>query len=417
MGVMPSLCGSGRSGARTVPREPFWHSDPVSANPEDAGPDLLDETLEVASGLLGARLSVVGSAFPGSRRTLVVRAADGRGRSVVVKRYLGDEGIEAYAREASALDALSGFGQTPSLVAESSAPRLVVMDDLGEGGHLAEVLLGPDHGRATATLSGWADAVAGLHRAGSGLREAFERGVQDRSPEPVEVDYLPAQLATAATEWARLATALDVVLPGGTFDVLTAVPSRFRVEASSLSAADMCPDNNLVHVGTDRVKGSAPDGPRLSLLDFEFAVWRPIAWDAAYLHVPWPTCWCAWSLESAAADAALGRWRDAVSQTWPVARGTDFDRDLELATEAWAWLAGSWCLAGLVDDGPSTRANPVKPMPRMPDRVLRFLGTAATGHALPELADAAGQLARAVETRYAAADVPLAPAFTGGAFR
>ena len=56
-------------------------------------------------------------------------------------------------------------------------------------------------------------------------------------------------------------------------------------------------------------------------------------------------------------------------------------------------------------------------MPRMPDRVLRFLRTAAGGRALPELAEVARRLARAVETTYAAADVPLAPAFTGGAFR
>jgi hypothetical protein len=122
------------------------------------------------------------------------------------------------------------------------------------------------------------------------------------------------------------------------------------------------------------------------------------------------------SLEAAAADLALERWRGTVAQSWPEVLGTDFDHDLELATEAWAWLAGSWCLAGLVDAGPA-RANPVKPAPRMPDRVLRFLRTSSTGSALPELADAAAQLARAVETRYAAADVPFAPAFTVGAPR
>ncbi|GAA2498095.1 hypothetical protein [Terrabacter carboxydivorans] len=74
-------------------------------------------------------------------------------------------------------------------------------------------------------------------------------------------------------------------------------------------------------------------------------------------------------------------------------------------------------LPGQPPHRPSTRANPVTPMPRMTDRVLRFLRTAAAGDALPEPADAAGQLVCAVETRYAAADVPLAPAFTGGASR
>jgi hypothetical protein len=384
-----------------------WHSDPVSTTPVNAGPDLLVETLEVASTLVGTPLTPVGPPFPGSHRTLVVRVADDQGGTVVVKRYLGDDGVEAYAREASALEALAAFGQTPALVAECAEPRLVVMEDLGGGRHLAEVLLGSDADLATATLSGWAAAVAGLHRSGREVRDAFASGVLARSPGPVELDPLPGHLATAASEWARLATHLDVALPAGTFDVLTSVPSRFRVEASSLSAADMCPDNNLV-----RDLGDSG----IALLDFEFALWRPIAWDAAYLRVPWPTCWCAWSLEAAAADLALQRWRGTVAQTWPEVLGTDFDHDLELATEAWAWLAGSWCLAGLVDAGPA-RANPVKPTPRMPDRVLRFLRTASTGNALPELADAAAQLARAVETRYAAADVPFAPAFTVGAPR
>jgi hypothetical protein len=387
-----------------------WHSDPVSATRRELTPDVLAETLEVASGLVGARLRADGEPFPGSRRTLVVRAADASDasdashRSFVVKRYLSDEGREAYAREASALEALAGVARTPTLVAESDDPRLVVMGDLGDGTHLADALLGADAGLAATTLSGWAAAVAGLHLAGHHVQDEFEAGVRARSAEPIDVDYLPGQLAQAGSEWTRLAAALGVAVPDGTFDVLATLPSRFRVDASSLSAADMCPDNNLV--------GDAG----LVLLDFEFALWRPIAWDAAYLSVPWPTCWCAWSLEEAAARTALEEWRDAVAVQWPDVRGADFDHDLDLATEGWAWLAGSWCLGPLVAGEPP-RVNPVKPMPRMPDRVLRFLRTAAGGRALPELAEVARRLARAVETTYAAADVPLAPAFTGGGFR
>jgi len=381
---------------------------PVTVTSPAQSPDLLDETLQAASGLIGERLEVVGDAFPGSRRTLVLRVRSAV-RSLVVKRYLGAEGREAYAREASALTALAGFAGTPDLVAESSTPRLVVMDDLGDGTHLADALLGPDADLASTTLSGWAAALAGLHTAGRDTREAFEAGVLARAagePESrVEIDYLPGQLATAATEWDRLAKALEVDVPEGTFDGLAGVPWRFRVDASSLSAADMCPDNNLVRDSGDPV-----------LLDFEFAVWRPVAWDAAYLRVPWPTCWCAWSLEAAAAQMALDRWRESVGLVWPAVLGAGFDHDLDLATEAWAWLAGSWCLGPLVDGEPQ-RTNPVKPMPRMPDRVLRFLRTAADGRALPELAEVAQRLARAVETTYAATDVPLAPAFTGGTFQ
>ena len=365
---------------------------------------LVDDTLEVASRVVGSPLTAAAAPFLGSRRTLVVRAIAEAGHAYVVKRYTGEDAAETYAREASALSALAGRARTPRLVGECADPRLVVMDDLGDGAHLAEVLLADDPDRAAAGLGGWGDAVAALHVAAREVRDDFAAGVAARSEGPLVLDYLPRQLADAVAEWERLAALLDVEVAPGAFALLESVPSRFRVDATSLSAADMCPDNNLL---TDA---------GLALLDFEWALWRPIAWDAAYLRVPWPTCWCAWSLEAAAAEAALARWRTAVSPAWPDVAGPDFEHDLDLAAEAWAWLAGSWCLGPLVDGEPAP-ANPVKPMPRMPDRTLRFLRTAATGRAIPELADVAWELADAVTTRYAAGPVPLAPAFAGARFR
>ena len=364
---------------------------------------LVAETLRVAGDLLGTRLRPLRAPFPGSRRTLVVRAADPSGRSVVVKRYVSHGVLDAYAREASALSALAGIDGSPAprVLAESGHPRLVVLEDLGDAPHLAEHLLGVDPEMATRSLVEWADAVARLHVAGRGLRDAFAAGVRGRDPFVDDVDYLPGQLAAAAETWERLGAALDLPVPVGLLDTVSTLPSRFRLDAHSLSAADMCPDNNLV----------GPD--RLRLLDFEFAVWRHIAWDAAYLYVPWPTCWCAWSLDPSAAKSALERWRSVVAAAWPDVSGPDLDHDLALAREGWAWLAGSWCVAGLVDDT-TNPPNPAKPSPRMPDRSLRFLRTAAEGIALPELAPLARVLAERIVERYAAREVPLAPAFRGG---
>jgi hypothetical protein len=160
----------------------------------------------------------------------------------------------------------------------------------------------------------------------------------------------------------------------------------------------MCPDNNLV------------GGSGVRLLDFEFAVWRHVAWDAAYLTVPWPTCWCAWSLDATVARAALDRWRAGVAVAWPDASGPGLDHDLALAQEGWAWLAGSWSVAALVD-GTGNPPNPAKPSPRMADRSLRLLRVAARGEALPELVPLAWALAEPLVDRYGAQDVALAPAF------
>ena len=362
--------------------------------------------LDTASRALGSTLLADGGIFPGSRRSVVVRARDASGAAVIAKGYPSDDGPEAYAREAAALAALSTlFAQAvpdvPILLAESTDPPVVVMSDLGDGRHLATDLLGPDAATATDSLSAWATSLGRLHVAGLPLRDQFVSGLAERAVRPTDADYLPGQLGEAAEVWPRLASRLGVDVPQGAFDPLVEVPGRFRIDAPSLSAADVCPDNNVI------------DGGRVALLDFEFATWRHVAWDAAYLSVPWPTCWCAWSLEAAAASLALDRWRGVLAEAVPAAAGRDFDHDLALAAEGWAWLAGSWCVAAVLDDGPPA-SNPAKPQPRSADRALRFLRTAAVGEALPELAAFAEALIPPLVERYAAHDVPPAPAFARG---
>ena len=165
---MPRMRGmrpgpSGARGAGSWVRDPGTVT-PVTVTSPSPHPDLLVETLRAASGLVGERLEVIGDAFPGSRRTLVVRVRSA-GRSLVVKRYLGEDGREAYAREASALAALAGFAGTPTRRREQR-PAAVVMADLGRGRHLADALLGADADRATETLS-VGDALRGLAPRGS----------------------------------------------------------------------------------------------------------------------------------------------------------------------------------------------------------------------------------------------------------
>ncbi len=68
----------------------------------------------------------------------------------------------------------------------------------------------------------------------------------------------------------------------------------------ALTPGDACPDNNI----------ETPDG--LVLIDFEVADFRHVAWDAAYLTEPWPTCWCSWRLPSEVTDEAVARWRATI---------------------------------------------------------------------------------------------------------
>src|SRR3546814_2832674 len=96
-----------------------------------------------------------------------------------------------------------------------------------------------------------------------------------------------------------------------------------REERWVVTPGDTCPDNNLLLDGVAH------------LMDFEFAEVRHPAWDAAYLTVPWPTCWCAWQVPQRRAEAALTTYRTGATARLPWIAEPGFDDDLVAATLLW----------------------------------------------------------------------------------
>jgi hypothetical protein len=95
----------------------------------------------------------------------------------------------------------------------------------------------------------------------------------------------------------------------------------------AFSPSDSCPDNNLI---TNR-------GVRF--LDLEGGCVRNAIFDAAYLRVPFPSCWCPFALPNGMTDAMLAGWRAEVKAVWP-----DLEDDGVLlpalldAQLFWVWL-------------------------------------------------------------------------------
>ena len=83
------------------------------------------------------------------------------------------------------------------------------------------------------------------------------------------------------------------------------------------------------------------------LIDFEEAEWRPVVWDVAYLTVPWPSCWCCFSLPAEVTRQALDRYRSVAAGRLRYLGTPAFDHDVALATAGWAMVSSSWFLAGL----------------------------------------------------------------------
>jgi hypothetical protein len=341
-----------------------------------------DAVLAAASAALGTELTG-GEVLGGSDRSLVLRATAGD-RPVVLKAPLGSG--SGPVRELAALRLLTGVPGAVGLLAESADPPVLVLEDLGAGPSLADVLLGPDPAAAQAALDGWAGTLGTLQAATAGLGDAFAAQLAELSPlGPPPADSSADTLAETAGTLARHLPRLGVHPAPAALDELRALgPAGPGV----LTPGDTCPDNNVA------------TGSGYTLLDFEAAEFRHPAWEAAYLRVPWPTCWCSWALPAAVAERALDRWRAAFG---PLPAG--FEADLDRATLAWAFISTGFFLPRILA-GTDDPDEPRRPLRRA---MLQHRLTTAPGTG--PLADLAAETAHALRREYGDHPLALAPAF------
>ncbi len=351
----------------------------------------------------------------GSPRSTVLRVAvQGAGElsSAVVKAHLDGGPWETLVREPAALELLAGVG-APRLLAVAHDPPLVVMADLGSAPtDLAGLLLGEDPGAAVDGLQSWAGSLGRLHSATAGRRTEIRAGLARHAerlgrPAPAE-DDMPAALDEAASKLAGLLPQLGVQRAAEALDVVRRLQDLLTDDASSwaLTPGDICPDNNvLTAVGA-------------VLLDFEGAAFRHVAWDAAYLRVPWPSCWCSWALPPDVAAGALGAWRDAVSAAVPVVLAPTFDGDLAVAEAGWAAISTAWFLERALDDGQGSPGDAGRPdagvhSPSRRALVQHRLSRVAAGTdpRLTPWRSVAAQAAGLTRERWGELPLLLAPAF------
>jgi hypothetical protein len=234
----------------------------------------------------------------------------------------------------------------------------------------------------------WAQALTALHRASRGRNGDFVDALGDGlTPYATRED-----VGGFGGRVLELAQSHDLPWDTRVPDAVAEVAAPlWDPDALVLTPGDACPDNNVI----------GQEG--LRLLDFEFAELRHPAWDAAYLRVPWPSCWCAWQVPEGEADRAFAVFRDAAPDP------AGFDDAVEVATLLWCLTSSSWFLASALEEVPHNADDDRKPGRRT--MILGRLALASRLSGPAALTSYAAELGRVLEERWGPHPLAMAPAF------
>jgi hypothetical protein len=328
-------------------------------------------------------------------------------KTLVIKQYparRAEGGPDPFAHEAVSYQLFTALAPeerlAPELVAQASEERVVVIEDLGRAPTLADKLLGADARTAERALLSWARTLGRLHAVTAG-READFDALMRRLGVRRWQDPLAGEARTALAE-------LPVLLRD-TIGVETSTAVQQRALRTSrllgatryraFSPANACPDNTMV---TSR-------GVRF--LDFAAGCVRDVALDAAFMRVPFPSCWCAYGLPVGMSEAMIAAWRAEVGSVWP-----DLDDDSVLlprlldAQLLWVWLSTWQSLPW------PAHAAPRVPGPRRATALTarwERLRSDAAALGASEIAQHADAVAHALQAQpgHGAVELPLYPAF------
>jgi hypothetical protein len=360
------------------------------------------DIVAAASAALGRRLAQPVELPGGGDWSVVLRCRDSSGGTVIVKAYPPTgEGTSSFAAEAAGLQISTGSGLTPDLLAVDQRHRTLVMFDLGAGGSLADELLGSSAESARGALLAWAAACGRLSVAAQSRRAAFE-AAQSRclagQPDERHSAGLPGRILAAAEQAARIGVSLPAGLDAELGRVADAVTADQR---AVFSPGDICPDNNLV------------TGDGIRFIDFEEAGFHSVFLDAAYIRMPFSTCWCVFRFPVELSAAAEDAYRTQACLAWPdLADDAVWAPGMRLAIAAWTLSSTSWLLRRSLSADVPMNPDAESPHAR---QLMRYRWQALASELEPtgELPAVAGlmQCLLAATARWQAPELPLYPAF------
>jgi hypothetical protein len=246
-------------------------------------------------------------------RTVVARVAlsPGAWAPTVIVKVIRDDAATGFS-EWAALAFLSQHaptqGMAPTFLGGDLTQRMFVMEDLGPGRSLHEVLTDGSAGEAARALAQLARQMARLHGLTLGTEGVFE-AIRATLPAGAGLgrahEAAAWQVATSALE--HWLAAIGSTAPSGLGAVCAAVADVYAAPGPwlSFSHGDPAPSNN--HLAGDRVR----------LLDFEYGAVRHALYDLSAWNILCPLPASAVVLMQDAFRAELGAWmpeaRDAAT--------------------------------------------------------------------------------------------------------
>jgi hypothetical protein len=361
------------------------------------------------------------------RCRVLTGAREGLPATVIVKRFRGD-GAEPYdpndadpvGARARFLNEQTGLGFLqrvggerpfgPALYAADGQFGIVVLEDLGEGECLADHLQGSDSLAAEQALFAYATTLGRLHAATAGgaerytaLRRALATDGADPPGEQMVRTWLSRDVAIFRRACARIELPSS---PAAGAELETLLPAV--VDAGpflAYSVGDTCPDNHLY------TRGSDGDPGYLRFYDMEFGGFQHALLDAAYMWMPFPTCWCVARLPDDRPPALEAAYRAELAQGCPPA-GDDaiFYPAMVTMCAVWFVLTVAWSLTDVLEHDEPWGISSVRQ--RFPLRAENFARVSERHGHLPALGALARDFASRVRELWGEeAEMPLYPPF------
>lgn len=331
-------------------------------------------------------------------RDHVLRLELADGRSVVLKRRGGQEEDDAggggFETELAALELLSGMPVpvAPRLLGADADAGILIMEDLGQGVSLADLLLTGGRERAEAGLIAYARALGSMH-AWTMRRAVGPAGA--RAHQPIERGpwWLTA-IANGKEPFLAAAARLGLPSEGVASEIDQIAPMLREKGNLGLVHGDPCPDNVLLF------------GDACRIFDFEMSGWGSVVLDAGYLLAPFPSCWCFADLPAEVAAPAVDAYRETLDAAG-IGLGTDWDAGVAAALAGWIVARGR-ALTEVLDEDAQWGTTTMRP------RLLAWLGNfidrASGDQALPRLRAILAEMHDQLSSRWPEVHVPEYPA-------